>query len=156
VRYLAADDERRGEETGSGTVLSGKLVLVVDDEADVRFGTEALLRRWGCHAASAASLEEVVAILERELRFPDAIVTDYRLRDGQTGLDVIATVRRYTGEGTPAVIVTGEEMDEAELEIAGSACPVIKKPLSAEQLRRYLVAAVGRDLEAPALNERIA
>jgi DNA-binding NtrC family response regulator len=81
-------------------------------------------------------------------------VTDYRLGDGQTGLDVIATVRRYTGEGTPAVIVTGEEMDEAELEIAGSACPVIKKPLSAEQLRRHLVAAMGRDLEATALDER--
>jgi signal transduction histidine kinase/CheY-like chemotaxis protein len=154
--YLAAEEERRGEESGSETALSGKLVLVVDDEADVRFGTEALLRRWGCYAASAASVEEVVAILERELRFPDAILTDYRLGDRQTGLDVIAAVRQYTGEKTPAVIVTGEELEKAGLEIAGSVYPVIKKPLSAEQLRRYLVAAVGRDLEAPALNERIA
>jgi hypothetical protein len=46
-------------------------------------------------------------------------------------------------------------MDEAELEIAGSACPVIKKPLSAEQLRRHLVAAVGRDLAPPVLDERV-
>jgi CheY-like chemotaxis protein len=152
----AVEEERRGEESGSETALSGKLVLVVDDEADVRFGAEALLRRWGCHAASAASVEDVVAILERELRFPDVIVTDYRLGDRQTGLDVIAAVRQYTGEKTPAVIVTGEELEKAELEIAGSVYPVIKKPLSAEQLRRYLVAAVGRGLEAPALNERIA
>jgi CheY-like chemotaxis protein len=105
---------------------------------------------------SAASVEEVVAILEHELRFPDAIVTDYRLGDRQTGLDVIAAVRQYTGEKTPAVIVTGEELEKAGLEIAGSVYPVIKKPLSAEQLRRYLVAAVRRDFEAAALNERIA
>jgi signal transduction histidine kinase len=154
--YVATEEERRGEESASETALSGKLVLVVDDEADVRFSTEALLRRWGCYAASAASVEEVVAILEHELRFPDAILTDYRLGDGQTGLDVITAVRQYTGEKTPAVIVTGEELEKAGLEIAGSVYPVIKKPLSAEQLRRYLVAAVGRDLEAPALNERVA
>ena len=152
VGYLAAAEELRGDEARSDKGFAGKLVLVVDDEADIRFGTAALLRRWNCHAASAASVEEVVETLERGLRFPDAIVTDYRVGNGQTGRDVIAAVRRYTGEKTPALIVTGEELGKAELEIAGSLYPVIKKPLSAGVLRRHLLAALGRGVPALALN----
>src|SRR5262245_14541267 len=86
--YLPVGEERDRDESKSESVLFGKLVLVVDDEADVRFGTEALLRQWGCYSTSASSLEEVVASLEQELRFPDAIVTDYRLGNRQTGIDV--------------------------------------------------------------------
>jgi signal transduction histidine kinase/CheY-like chemotaxis protein len=155
VGHLAVEEQQRDEESELVTALSGKLVLIVDDEPDVRFGAAALLERWGCRAAPAASVADVAAILERELRFPDAIVTDYRLGDGQTGLDVIATVRQYTGERTPAVIVTGEELGKAELEIAGRIYAVVRKPLSAEQLRRHLLAAVSRDAAAPALGERI-
>ena len=60
--------ERCADESGSATAVAGKLVLVVDDEDDVRFGTEALLRRWRCHTASAGSVEEVAAALERGVR----------------------------------------------------------------------------------------
>jgi CheY-like chemotaxis protein len=144
VRYLAARETRERDESELVNELLGKLVLVVEDEPDVRFGATALLRRWGCHAASAASIGEVAELLEREVRFPDAIVTDYRLGDGQTGLNVIAMVRQYTGERTPAVIVTGEELGRAELEVGGTMYAVVKKPLTAEQLRGHLVAAVSR------------
>jgi hypothetical protein len=89
-------------------------------------------------------------VLERWLRFPDAILTDYRIGARQTAHEVVAAVRRYTGEQTPALIVTGEELGRAALEIAGSLCPVIKKPLSAGELRRHLVAALGRDVPATA------
>jgi signal transduction histidine kinase/CheY-like chemotaxis protein len=146
VRYLG-EETRQDDESERVTELLGKFVLVVEDEPDVRFAALALLQRWGCRAAAAASIGEVAALLEREVRFPDAIVTDYRLGEGQTGLNVIATVRQYTGERTPAVVVTGEELGTAELEVGGSTYAVVKKPLTAEQLRRLLVAAVSRQAE---------
>ena len=88
------------------------------------------------------------AALERGLRFPDAIVTDYRIGASETAHDVIVAVRRYTGEDTPALILTGEELGRAGLEIAGSAYPVIRKPLSAAELRRHLLAALERGVRA--------
>src|SRR5213075_1457584 len=76
--YAPVDRQAGVDERMPDQALAGKYILVVDDEADVRFGTEALLRQWGCRSASAGSLEEAVALLDRELRFPDAVVTDFR------------------------------------------------------------------------------
>jgi DNA-binding NtrC family response regulator len=135
VNYESGPSTRDDAAPDAEPLLAGKFILVVDDDPQVRFGTEALLRQWGCHAASAASLEAVQATLERELRFPDAVVTDYRLGEGRTGLEVIAAVRSYTGEETAAVIVTGEDgIDTAML-----GHPTIRKPVSAGELRKHLV-----------------
>ena len=145
VGYLSGTKRDDADDSAIETSLMDKFILIVDDEADVRFGAEALLRRWGCYTASAASVAEVQAMLEDELRFPDAIVTDYRLGARETGLEVIAAVRNYTGEQTAAVIVTGEDLGRSELGAGGISCPVIKKPLSADELRRHLVAALSRE-----------
>jgi len=134
----------RAEESTTDAMLAGKYILVIDDEPEVRFGTESVLRQWGCRSASAGSLEEIAALLEGELRFPDAVVTDFRLADQRTGLDAIAAVQRYSGERTPAVIVTGEDLGRTEVESEGSLYPVIKKPAAAEELRRRLVGALSQ------------
>ena len=126
-------------------LLAGRYVVVVDDEPDVRVGTEFVLRQWGCRSASAGSLEQLDALLERELRFPDALVTDLRLAGGRTGLEAIAAVQSYSGERTPAIIVTGEDLGSGELEAEGRFYPVLRKPFAAEELRRRLVAALCPD-----------
>jgi signal transduction histidine kinase len=140
--YRRVDTESRAAEPGRCAALEGKFILVVDDEADARFGTEALLREWGCHSASAGSLEELAATLERELRFPDAVIADYRIGERETGLEAISAVRAYTGEDTPALIVTGAEFLEAEARAAIAVFPVVRKPVAIEQLRRHLLAAL--------------
>jgi two-component system, sensor histidine kinase len=142
VGYAPAEAQPRADTLPPDETLGGRYILVVDDEIDVRFGTEALLRGWGCRSASAGSLEELTVLLERELRFPDVIVTDLRLVRGQTGLDVIAAVQRYSGEPTPAVIVTGEDLGGTELEADGKTYAVVKKPVAADELRRRLIRAL--------------
>jgi signal transduction histidine kinase/CheY-like chemotaxis protein len=140
--YARASAEVAQCEREPDAALAGKFILVVDDEADVRFGTEAALRRWGARSVSAGSLEELAAVLERELRFPDAVLTDYRVDASHTGLDVIAVVRRHTGERTPGVIVSGEDLGVSELGVDGELCPIVRKPVASEELRRRLVAAL--------------
>src|SRR5690606_7274433 len=39
---------------------------------------------------------------------PDAIIADYRLRDGRTGIQTIERVQRERGRTIPALIVTGD------------------------------------------------
>ena len=149
VSYRRVDTGPRAAEPGRHAALEGKFILVVDDEPDARFGTEALLREWGCHSASAGSLAELAATLERELRFPDAVIADYRIGERDTGLDAIAAVRAHTGENTPALIVTGEEFVEADAAAGAGAFPVVKKPLAVDQLRRHLLAALESGAAAP-------
>ncbi|HWI98328.1 MAG TPA: ATP-binding protein [Burkholderiales bacterium] len=155
VSYRRVDTGSRAAEPGWRAALEGKFILVVDDEPDARFGTEALLREWGCHSASAGSLAELAATLEREPRFPDAVIADYRIGERDTGLDAIAAVHAYTGENTPALIVTGEEFVGADALVAAAICPVVKKPVAVNDLRRHLLAALqsGAGVMVPALGD---
>jgi DNA-binding NtrC family response regulator len=142
VSYRRADTESHAAQDRGNAALEGKYVLVIDDEADARFATEALLREWGCRTASAGSLAELADALEGALRFPDAIITDYRIGERETGLDIISNVRTYTGENIPALIVTGEEITATDAAAALAVFAVIKKPVATDQLRRYLLAAL--------------
>ena len=142
IGYARAAAPAPGQRSVSADALAGKYIVVVDDEPEVRFGTESVLRQWGCRSASAGSLEELAALLERDLRFPDAIVADFQLADGRSALDAIAAVQAYSGEPTPALIVTGEDLGKTEVESRGRLYPVVKKPLAAEELRRRLTAVL--------------
>jgi CheY-like chemotaxis protein len=143
---LDSDSGPRNWRGLAATPLAGKLVLLVDDAADVRLGTAELLRQWGCHIACAGSVEEVGVVLERELRFPDLVVTNYRVAQ-ESGIEIIKAIRAYTAELTPAVIVTDEDPQRIKIEgEVGAQCSLIKKPLSPERLRDHLVAALSRDI----------
>lgn len=115
--------------------LHGAFVVAVDDDGEARFAMEQLLHMWGCHAVVSGSLEDVLVQLERHLRPPDLILTDMRLGQGTTGLDVIAAIRAETGEPTPALIVTGESElpPQSALPLA---CQLVRKPVGAARLQQ--------------------
>ncbi len=138
---LSSDARQRKEKRSVATALAGKLVLLVDDDPDVRLGTEEMLRQWGCHIACAGSVEDVGVVLERELRFPDLVVTNYRVAR-ESGIEVIKAVRAYTAELTPAAIISDENPERTEIEAEVGLCSLIEKPLSPERFRDYLVAAL--------------
>ena len=71
--------------------LAGLRVLVVDDEQDVREAMQQLLASWGCACWCAGNLHR--ALVSVKAAPPDDLLTDYRLRDGVTGRDVIRAVR---------------------------------------------------------------
>jgi signal transduction histidine kinase/DNA-binding response OmpR family regulator len=138
---LSSDPRSRKEKGRAASALDGKLVLLVDDDARVRSGTEDLLRQWGCHIACAGSVEEAGVVLERELRFPDLVVTNDRVAQ-ESAIEVIKAVRAYTAELTPAAIITDQNSGRTGIEVEGGPCSLIEKPLSPERLRDHLVAAL--------------
>src|SRR3954467_8897281 len=68
--------------------VANSLILVVDDEPDVRESMIALLGRWRCEVVAAESCEEMLQKLIYVQRIPDLIVSDYRLKEGENGIDV--------------------------------------------------------------------
>ena len=79
-------------------------MLLVDDEPIVRMSTADMLTDLGYGVIEAASGEEALLLLERELQF-DMLVTDH-LMPGITGADLIAAVRDRR-PGMSALIITG-------------------------------------------------
>jgi len=89
-----------------GKQLRNVRVLVVDDDEAVRIGTLHLLRDWGCVGKAAESIEEALVLAGQHA--PDVVISDYRLRDQRTGLEVIAALRGVLGQSLPALLITGD------------------------------------------------
>ncbi len=114
--------------------LVGAFVVVIDDDADSRNATEAFFAGWGAHVVAADSAARAVEQLDKHLRAPDLIVTDYRLRDGRTGLEAIEDVRRAQDTDIPALIVTGDTSAAESGRLERQGYTVLHKPVGAADL----------------------
>jgi len=120
------------------STLDGMFVLVIDDEEDIRISMEGLLCVWGCTVMVASSGKEAVQQLIEYGSCPNALITDYRLQDNETGADALALVRKHCKTKVPAIVITGDIAPDKLLEIDKLNLPVLHKPCNADQLQTYL------------------
>ncbi|MDG2538073.1 hybrid sensor histidine kinase/response regulator [Dyella jiangningensis] len=134
----AADDETPLD-------VSGMRVLVIDDEPAILSGIRYLLRSWGCEVAVAEDRTQAMLAAEEWPMPPDIVISDLRLRDGESGLDVLAALdQHYQRDGNAPfsrLLITGETRSDRLREIMAARIPVLYKPVSPEQLREAMVAA---------------
>jgi len=118
--------------------VANSLILVVDDEPDVRESMTALLGRWRCEVVAAESCEEMLQKLIYVQRIPDLIVSDYRLKQGENGIDVVARLREEFNAQVPALLITGDTGIEQLREAEESGLHVLHKPLNPSRLRALI------------------
>ena len=87
----------------------GRMVLVVDDDAQNLAGLTLLLESWGYRVVGAASGDALFAKVVHEPERPALIISDYRLREHETGIHVIERLREeYSDPPIPALLVSGD------------------------------------------------
>ncbi len=118
--------------------LQGFAVLVIDDEPAICAAMTDVLGRWGCRVIAAESAPDALARIASEQFSPDAIIADYRLRQGYTGTEAIEEVRRVLGRAVPAAILTGDTAPERLREASASGFLLLHKPVQPERLRTAL------------------
>jgi signal transduction histidine kinase len=123
--------------------FAGHTVLVVDDERSVRIGMRVLLEELGCRCLEASSGDEALR-QARTLR-PDVILADLRLRNGETGIQVISQVTEAIGP-TPALLISGDTAPDRLQEANRAGIKLLHKPVGLPALQ----AELARMLEAPA------
>ncbi|WP_431855263.1 PAS domain S-box protein [Azospirillum sp.] len=122
----------------------GRFAVLVDDDAIVLMGLQAILTEWGYDVLIAGSADQVVERLEADGRRPDIVVADYRLREGRVGTEAILRVRDLRGADIPGVILTGETGPECQHDAALHHFTVVHKPVTP----RELGAALERQMHA--------
>jgi signal transduction histidine kinase/CheY-like chemotaxis protein len=138
-------DRREAPAPKHRTDLSGKLVVVIDDEAAIVEGMKVLLSGWGVEVIGSLTGDEVMdAVLSRE-RLPDLIIADYRLAGGAVGTDVIDRLRRELDPEIPAILVTGSTGADRVSESDAKRYDLLLKPVNPETLREL----IGLKLENP-------
>ena len=118
--------------------LRKAVVLVIDDDEPVLEAMREALRGWGVQAVTARSLACALARLPECGRYPDVIISDFRLGEGASGIDAIRRIRHELGVAIPAMIITGDTAPKSLRVIQASGYCYLPKPVTAERLRTQL------------------
>ena len=115
------------------------LVLIVDDEPDIRELLEITLNRMDIHTCSAENIESAEELLQQNSF--DLCLTDMKLPDGN-GLDLVDTIQALSNPFPVAVITAHGNMDTAILAMKKGAFDFISKPLDLSALRHLVSSAL--------------
>jgi CheY-like chemotaxis protein len=133
----ATKESRTGETYESNTHVArharGGKILLTEDEPSVLQATRLLLELEGYRVISAASREEA---LQRGRDHPDIdlLISDYHLKEHQTGLNVIAAIRAQLARDIPAILVTGDTSTAMRKLSGDRQLRLASKPIDAEEL----------------------
>jgi signal transduction histidine kinase/CheY-like chemotaxis protein len=116
----------------------GKFVVVVDDDTLVLDGMRGLLESWGCVVLTGASESALLASLAEQDDRPDLIISDYRLSDGKTGIEVIEGLRSAFGAGIPGFLISGDTSPEPLRKASIRGYILLHKPVRPVTLRAIL------------------
>jgi CheY-like chemotaxis protein len=118
---------------------ASKLVVIIEDDPLVLEATAGLLRSWGCQVVAAESYGEAMTKLSKIGQRPDLIVCDYRLRQGETGVDAIEMLR--DAFEIPALLISGDATSPQRDDDSTGGYKLLHKPVNAETFRAVLVDA---------------
>jgi signal transduction histidine kinase/ActR/RegA family two-component response regulator len=116
-------------------------VLLIDDEPEVRESLAILLRTLGWQVNTANGIAEAENTIVRGFE-PDALLVDFRLRGGTSGLDAIQHLRERECRA-PAILVTGDTEPARVAAAREAGLPVLYKPVDGIQLAEALDRLIG-------------
>ncbi len=117
-------------------------VLVVEDDPGVRSTIRLVLEMQGCRVSTASNLAEALDEA-RANRGISVMVVDYNLRNDERGTDVVRSVRTILGPGVKALLLTGDTTNAADEAAQGHGLPMLRKPISLDQLLDFVRGAPG-------------
>lgn len=117
--------------------LADAVVLVIEDDALVRSALVGLLAGWGMQVHQAQALDDAQGLLAAGLQ-PAVIVSDYRLPNGQNGIDVVQALRRQLQRAVPACLMSGDTDGELMKVAQLAGLTLLHKPVRPAKLRSLL------------------
>jgi len=116
------------------TSTKNEKILLIDDDKSILAALSLLLEGWGYQVECAKTAEEGLQKYKEE--YYDLVISDYRLPNQKTGLEVI---QKINGE-TPTVLLTGEADPEKLQKGVGTIIhyKILNKPVKPAALRTLL------------------
>lgn len=109
--------------------IRGGLVLLVEDNEDLRGEFRDMLIDLGFSVIEATSVDEALALVE-DIKDIALVLSDIRLEGEATGLDLLDRLKT----GLPCILMTSLASTDPELQRARKLAPVLHKPFTRKQL----------------------
>jgi signal transduction histidine kinase len=110
-------------------------VWVIDDDPDILEGLQLQLESWGCISRTFETPEQVLALLERDADAPELLISDLRLRNHRSGVEVIEMVADHYGRFIPSVIITGDTGPVELRQLSRTGISLLHKPVTEDKLQ---------------------
>jgi signal transduction histidine kinase/CheY-like chemotaxis protein len=120
----------------------GKLVVVIDDDPLVLESMSGLLTSWGCDVVTGNNDSGVLGNLAQYAGPPNMIITDYHLRNGKTGIEVITHLREALNAPIPAFLMSGDTNPAPLRDAKSNGYALLHKPIDPAILRVSLTRAL--------------
>jgi signal transduction histidine kinase/FixJ family two-component response regulator len=125
---------------GSELSLKGLRLLVLDDDPDIRQAAQFVFELEQAQVQVAANHAQAMQAFAGE--GPELVIADFRLGDGESGLDVLKALRQRQ-PSLKAMIITGDTGPEPLNQVLGSGYRIVHKPMSGAQLVAHVRALMG-------------
>jgi len=113
------------------------LIVLVDDENDIRLSMSNLLEQRGFELIVAATPEEALSDVADHANIPNLLIIDKRLDDDKSGIDLIRDIREEVNQDVPAILMSGDLATPQE-RIPLENVQFLGKPIAPEQLQRTI------------------
>jgi signal transduction histidine kinase len=117
-----------------------RLVLLIENDAELSRAMVQLLEKWGLTVLDVSSGEEALELLGATGVEPDFCLIDYQLGDGMDGLRCLEALRAQLGD-VPARIVTADRSETLRARAQWLGAEVLNKPLPPAALAAFLFGA---------------
>jgi signal transduction histidine kinase len=144
ARHAALPDLGKADDAA----LIGAVVLVIDDEWSALESIQLVLKQWGCHVLCAQTGPQALDLLKSLEQAPDIVLSDYRLRHGETGIAAVNAIQGEFGP-IPAALITGDTAPHRLHEATASGYALLHKPVNPGQLKALLIGLMAHGVDEP-------
>jgi len=103
---------------------AGQCIFVIEDDADNVHGLRLLLETWNYRVVVGGSGDDILRVAAAYPRKPDLILSDFRLRAHETGIEVIDRLHEeYGDDAIPAVLMSGDTDPQRLIEASARSWP---------------------------------
>ena len=117
--------------------VQGHRIWVIEDNALGGLALKTLLESWGGTVRLFEEPGDALHALAHDCP-PDFVICDYRLRNGQNGIESIQALRTRCGIELPACLISGDIEDDLRTTAQEASLVLLKKPVQAAKLRSVL------------------
>jgi CheY-like chemotaxis protein len=113
-----------------------RIVIVLEDDPNVRTALVILMEDWGWQAVAAATASEALGQLG-SVGEVGAIVTDYNLGEGINGVDEVKAMAN-SGVQAPVLVLSGSMRGKAQEAALAAGHQYLAKPVRPPELQAWL------------------
>ncbi len=132
-----------GRAAADGTAIKkGLVVLLVENDPQLANALIMMIESWEAHVIHAANGEDALQLLSDIQLTPDALVLDYQLGQGLSGIELLHRIRGDLGN-VPVRLISADRGADLRQACNDAGITLLTKPIDREKLHRFL-ADVGR------------